>query len=189
VGFCFCDTETRLLRRFRRLGLQETPTDGTNFVAAANAVPAYDILSGSESGSFSSGGGEFESPFSWTEEFSDEGLDYFAALDVAAVESSPRLEMGEALDPLTSARIECCRREVVAKHSVGESSQSGRRRRMGLERTRLRIDRGGQRDLLSSSFGASIGEGDLRNLFEGEELKMMLFNYREAGIIPKVEPM
>jgi hypothetical protein len=58
------------------------------------------------------------------------------------------------------------------------------RRRMGLERTRLRVDRGGQRDLLSSSFGTSIGEGDLRNLFEGEELKMM-FNYREAGIIPK----
>jgi hypothetical protein len=37
--------------------------------------------------------------------------------------------------------------------------------------------------------GASIGETDLRNLFEGEELKIMLFNYREAGIIPKVEPM
>jgi hypothetical protein len=29
----------------------------------------------------------------------------------------------------------------------------------------------------------------LRNLFEGEELKIMLFNYREASIIPKVEPM
>jgi hypothetical protein len=39
------------------------------------------------------------------------------------------------------------------------------------------------------SIGASIGEGDLRNLFEGEELKIMLFNYREAGIIPKVELM
>jgi hypothetical protein len=42
---------------------------------------------------------------------------------------------------------------------------------------------------MSSLFGASIVEGDLRNLFEGEELKMMLFNYREAGIIHKVEPM
>jgi hypothetical protein len=60
---------------------------------------------------------------------------------------------------------------------------------MGMERTRLRVDRGGQRDLLSLSFGMSIGEGDLRNLFEGEELKIMLFNYREAGIIPKAEPM
>jgi hypothetical protein len=60
---------------------------------------------------------------------------------------------------------------------------------MGLLRTRLRVDRGGQRDLLSSSFGTSIGEGDLRNLFDGEELRMMLFNYREAGIIPKAELM
>jgi hypothetical protein len=163
---------------------QATPTDGTIFVAAANVVPANDFLYGSESGSFSSDGGEFESPFSWTEESSDEGLDYFVALDVAAAESSPRLETGEALDPPTGARIESCRRKVVAKHSAGESSRSGRHRRMGLERTRLCIDRGGQRDLLSSSFGASIGEGDLRNLFEGEELKMMLFNYREASIIP-----
>jgi hypothetical protein len=158
-------------------------------VATTNAVPANDSLSGSESGSFSSDGGEFESPFSWTKESSDEDLDYFAALDVAAVESSPWLEMGEALDPPAGAGIERRRQKVVAKHSVGESSRSGRRRRMGLERTRLRIDRGGQRDLLSSSFGASIGEGDLWNLFEGEELRMMLFNYREAGIIPKVEPM
>jgi hypothetical protein len=158
-------------------------------VAAANAVPANDSLSGSKSGSFSSDGGEFESSFSWTEESSNEGLDYFTALDVAAEESSSWLEMGEVLDPPAGARIERRQQKVVAKHSVGESSRSGRRRRMGLERTCLRVDRGGQRDLLSSSFGTSIGEGDLRNLFEGEELKMMLFNYREAGIIPKVEPM
>jgi hypothetical protein len=158
--------------------MQATPTDGVNFVAAVDAVPANDIFSGSESGSFSFDGGEVESPFSWTKESSDEDLDYFAALDVAAVESSSRLEMGEALDPPVGARIERHRRKVVAKHSVGESSRSGRRRRMGLERTHLRVDRGSQRDLLSSSFGMSIGEGDLRNLFEGEQLKMMLFNYR-----------
>jgi hypothetical protein len=53
-------------------------------VAAANAVPANDSLSSSESGSFSSDGGEFESQFSWTEESSNEDLDYFAALDVTA---------------------------------------------------------------------------------------------------------
>jgi hypothetical protein len=158
-------------------------------VAAANAVPANDSFSGSESGSFLSDGGGFESPFSWTKESSDEDLDYFAALDVAAEESSPRLEMGEELDPTAGVRIECRQRKVVAKHSVGESSRSGRRHQMGLERTRLRVDRGNQRDLLSSAVGTSIGEGDLRNLFAGEELKIMLFNYREAGIIPKVEPI
>jgi hypothetical protein len=60
---------------------------------------------------------------------------------------------------------------------------------MGLERTRLRVDWGNQRDLLSLSVGTSIGEGDLWYLFVGEELRIMLFNYRAAGIIPKVEPM
>jgi hypothetical protein len=60
---------------------------------------------------------------------------------------------------------------------------------MGVEWARLRVDRFDKRDLLSSSIGTSIGEGDLQNLFEGEELKIMLFNYREASIIPKVEPM
>jgi hypothetical protein len=34
-----------------------------------------------------------------------------------------------------------------------------------------------------------IGEGDLQNLFEGKKLKMMLFNFREAGLILKAEPM
>jgi hypothetical protein len=58
-----------------------------------------------------------------------------------------------------------------------------------MERSRLRLDRDGQRDLLSSMSGTCIGEGDLRNLFEGEELKMMLFNFREADLILKAEPM
>jgi hypothetical protein len=58
---------------------------------------------------------------------------------------------------------------------------------MGMERDRLRVDQVGKRELLSSPIGASIGEGDLRNLFDGE--RIMLFNYREMSIIPKVEPM
>jgi hypothetical protein len=58
-----------------------------------------------------------------------------------------------------------------------------------MEQTRLRVDRGGQRDLLSSLSRTCIWEGDLRSLFEGEELRMMLFNFREAGLIPKAEPM
>jgi hypothetical protein len=60
---------------------------------------------------------------------------------------------------------------------------------MGMERDHLRVDRFGKRELLSSPFGTSIGEGDLQNLFEGEELRIILFNYRELGIISKVEPM
>jgi hypothetical protein len=169
---------------------QATPTDDVNFVADANAMPVNEKLSGSGTGSWSSDGGDFESPLSWTEESSDEDLDYFAVLDVATVESVPRLEGHEAFDPPAGARTEeHRRRKVVSKHSVGEMSRSGRRRRMGMERTHLRVDQGGQRDLLSSSSGTCIGEGDLQNLFEGEELKMMLFNFWEAGLIPKAEPM
>jgi hypothetical protein len=107
---------------------------------------------------------------------------------VAAAESSPRVEGAGATD-LPSASTEYRRRRVVSKHNVGEFSRSGRRRRMGMERGRLRVDRIGKRELLSSPIGASIDEGDLRNLFEGEELRIMLFNYREMGIIPTVEPM
>jgi hypothetical protein len=46
-----------------------------------------------------------------------------------------------------------------------------------------------RRELLASTSGSCIGEGDLQDLFEGEELRLMLFNFREAGLIPKEEPM
>jgi hypothetical protein len=74
-------------------------------VAAATIVPANDNLWGSGSGSFSSDG-ESGSTFSWIEESSNEDLDYFAALDVATVESSPRVEVGEVAS-LPSARTKC----------------------------------------------------------------------------------
>ena len=54
-------------------------------------MPADDSLFGSVSECFESDG-ESRSSFPWTEESSDEGLDYFVALDVAAVETSPRVE-------------------------------------------------------------------------------------------------
>jgi hypothetical protein len=98
-------------------------------------VPINDSLTGSGSRCFSSDG-ESESPFSWTEESSDEDLDYFAALDVAATESSSHVEVGEAAD-LPSARTKCRQRRVVSKHSVGEILRSDRRRRTGMERDRL----------------------------------------------------
>jgi hypothetical protein len=64
---------------------------------------------------------------------------------------------------------------------------------MGMERSRLRsgsrLDQGARRELLASTSRTCIGEGDLWDLFEGEELRLMLFNFREAGLIPKEEPM
>jgi hypothetical protein len=47
----------------------------------------------------------------------------------------------------------------------------------------------GRQELLSLPAAVNTGEGELRSLFAGEELRIMLFNYREMGIIPKVEPM
>jgi hypothetical protein len=32
-------------------------------------------------------------------------------------------------------------------------------------------------------------EGDLRALFDSKELRLILFNFREADLIPKQEPM
>ena len=111
----------------------------------------------------------------WTEESSDEELDYFAALDVAAAEASPPVMDAEVLPGPSAGRR---RRRAVAKRRVSE-----------VEGGRLRVDWASKRELLSLPVGASVGEGKLRNLFEGEELRIMLFNYREMGIIPKVEPM
>jgi hypothetical protein len=117
----------------------------------------------------------FGSSVVWTEESSDEDLDYFAALDVAAVEASPRVMGAEVLPGPSAGRK---RRRAVAKRRVSE-----------VEGGRLRVDGASKRELLSLPARASVGEGELRNLFEGEELRIMLFNYREMGIIPKVEPM
>jgi hypothetical protein len=122
----------------------------------------------------------------WTEESSDEELDYFASLDVAAAETSPRVVGVE--DP-SGASTGCRRRRAVAKRRVSELSRSNRHHCGEMESGRLRVDGTGKWELLSSPAGASVGEGELRNLFEGEELRIMLFNYREMGIIPKVEPM
>jgi hypothetical protein len=61
-------------------------------------------LSSTETGSWSSDGGEFGSLFSWTEESSAEDLDYFAVLDVAAVESVLRMEARGAFESSAEAR-------------------------------------------------------------------------------------
>ena len=122
-------------------------------------MPVNGNSSGSETESWSSDGDDFGSPFSWIEESSDEDLDYFAMLDVAAVESLPQPEVREGSAPPVGVIVEEHRqRKVVSKHNVSEMSRSGRHRRMGMERSRLRLDRGGQRDLLSSTSGMCIGE-------------------------------
>jgi hypothetical protein len=60
------------------------------------------------------------------------------------------------------------RGRAVAKQRVS------RRHRSEMESGRLRVDGTGKRELLSSPVGVSVGEGELRNLFEGEELRIML---------------
>jgi hypothetical protein len=147
-------------------------------------VAADDDLFGSVSKCFESD--DSGSSIVWTEESSDEDLDYFAALDVATAETSPRVVGAE---DLPGASTGCRRRRAVAKRRLSELSRSNKRHCGEMESGRLRVDGTGKRELLSSPAGASVGEGELRNLFEGEELRIMLFNYREMGIILKVEPM
>jgi hypothetical protein len=128
-----------------------------------------------ESASKFSDFGDSRTSVEWTEESLDEDLDYFAALDVAAAEASPRAVDAEAV-PGPSAGHR--RRRAVAKRRVSEADGS-----------RLHVGRVGRQELLSLPAAANAGEGELRSLFAGEELMIMLFNYREMGIIPKVEPM
>jgi hypothetical protein len=151
--------------------MHATATDSANFVAASTVVAENDS-DDSVSKFFESD--DSGSSVVWTEESSDEDLDYFAALDVAAAEASPRVMGAEVPGPSAGRR----RRRVVAKQIVSK-----------VEGGRLRVDGASKRELLSSPVGASVGEGELRSLFEGDELRIMLFNYREMGIIPKVEPM
>ena len=146
--------------------------------ATANFLAASTVDAGNELDEFAStfsGFGESGSSIEWTEESSDEDLDYFAALDVAAAEASPHAADTEDVPgPSTGRR----RRRAVAKRRVS-----------GAEGGRLRVSRAGRQELLSLPAAVSTGEGELRSLFAGEELRIMLFNYREMGIIPKVEPM
>jgi hypothetical protein len=119
--------------------------------------------------------GDSGSSVEWTEESSGEDLYYFAALDVAAAEASPHAADAEVVpSPSTGRR----RRRAVAKRRVS-----------GADSGRLRVSRAGRQELLSLPAAVSAGEGELQSLFAGEELRIMLFNYREMGIIPKVEPM
>jgi hypothetical protein len=128
-----------------------------------------------ESASKLSDFGDSGSSVGWTEESSDEDLDYFAALDVAVAEASLRAVDAEVVPGPSAGRR---RRRAVAKRRVSEADGG-----------RLHVGRAGRQELLSLPAAASVGEGELRGLFAGEELRIMLFNYREIGIILKVELM
>jgi hypothetical protein len=146
--------------------------------ATANFVASSTVISGNESDESTPKFSEFDDSgisVVWTEESLDEDLDYFAALDVAAAESSPRVADAEVVPGPSAGRRQ---RRAVAKRRVSE-----------VDGGRLRVGRAGKQELLSSPVGVSVGEGELRSLFEGEELRIMLFNYREMGIILKVEPV
>jgi hypothetical protein len=147
-------------------------TATTKFLAASTAEDGNEC-GGSASEFFDCA--DSGSSVEWTEESSEEDLDYFAALDVAAAEASPHVaDAGDVPGPSTGRR----RRRAVAKRRVS-----------GTEGARLRVSGTGRQELLSLPAAVNTGEGELRSLFAGEELRIMLFNYREMGIIPKVEPM
>jgi hypothetical protein len=79
-----------------------TTTDNAIFVAAST-MAADDDSFGSVSKCFESD--VSGSSIAWTEESSDEDLDYFAALDVAAAEPSPRVEGSEELYSIPKIQI------------------------------------------------------------------------------------
>jgi hypothetical protein len=58
---------------------------------------------------------------------------------------------------------------------------------MGMERSRLRsgtrLEQGTRRIILAPTARSCFREGDLRALFDGEELKHMLLNFCEADLI------
>jgi hypothetical protein len=121
-----------------------TATNTANFVAASTVV-AKNESDDSVSKFFESD--DSGSSVVWTEESSDEDLDYFAALDVAAAEASPRVMDAEIFPGPSAGRR---RRRAVAKRRVSE-----------VEGGRLRVDRAGKQELLSSLVGPSVGEGEL----------------------------
>jgi hypothetical protein len=98
-----------------------------------------------ESASKFSDFGDSGSSVEWTEESSDEDLDYFAALDVAAAEASLRVADVEVVPGPSAGRR---RRRAVAKRRVSEADGG-----------RLRVGRAGRQEMLSLPAVASVGEG------------------------------
>ena len=106
-----------------------------------------------ESASKFSDFGDSGSSVEWTEESSDEDLDYFAALDVAATEASPYAADADVVSDLSAGRR---RRRAVAKRRVSEADGG-----------RLRVGRTSRQELLSLPVVASVGEGGATRSFCG----------------------
>jgi hypothetical protein len=64
------------------------------------------VSEGSETESWSSDGDDFGSPLLWIGESSEEDLDYFVALDLAASESPPQFDAREESAPPAMAIAE-----------------------------------------------------------------------------------
>jgi hypothetical protein len=118
------------------------------------------------------------------------------ALDLSVVKSVPRFaptaEETSSRVALTTVRGK--KRIGVPKQSVrilGKSSQGiggpRRRCRMGMEGPRpreiMRSDEGTRQIILAPTTGQYFEEGGLRALFDGDELRIMLFIFWEAGLI------
>jgi hypothetical protein len=134
-------------------------TTTTNFLAASTVDD--DNKSDGSASKFSDFG-DSGSSVEWTEESSDEDLDYFAALNVAAAEASPHAADAEVVSgPSTGRR----RRRAVAKRRVS-----------GADGGRLRVSRAGRQELLSLPAAVSAGEGCKAPKFVSEKKNMKIIN-------------
>jgi hypothetical protein len=118
-------------------------TVNDNFVAASTVVAEddsdYYVFKCFESD-------DSRSSIVWTEESSDEDLDYFVALDVAAAEASPRV-MGD--EDLPGVSVGHRRRRAVAKRRVSELPRGDRRHRGEVGGGCLRVDGAGKREFVT----------------------------------------
>lgn len=150
---------------------------------------------------------------------SEEDLDYFVALDIASVAEARPVEGPSIGAPLPAirgkrSRVGISKRRLGSSDAAASGRKGGRkRRRMGLSGPEsrvslrevlgmvpLRLCEGGA-ELVEKSgrvpaakafggvLGHCFGEPELRTLFEGEELDIILYNYREAGLVSKEEPL
>jgi hypothetical protein len=170
---------------------------------------------GSEFDSWSLGSEGWLSPFAkMDEESSEEDLEFFVALDVSAAESIMEESSSRAPTPMEKGKkkkVGVPKRRLGSAGAPPRGDKSFRRRRhMGLggpspwislhevlrmsalhpqERERAGSEEGPRRIVLASTTERGFEERDLRALFEGKELMLMLFNFWEAGLIPKAEPL